>query len=175
MELEPLNIWAAIAVIVFAAAAVVTDLRSLRIPNWLTVPSFAIAVLFHVLVGGWAGLQLSLLGFATGFGILFLLWVIGGGGGGDVKLMGAIGAWVGALPVLAIFIGSAVFAVLCTIAMMAMNKVNGQQLIQAQPGGSSEAQPIRTKNNPLKQHVPYAVPVAMATICVVLALQLIEK
>ena len=174
MELEPLNIWAVIAVVAFTAAAVFTDLKSLRIPNWLTVPSFAIAVLFYVLVDGWAGLQFSLLGFATGFGILFLLWVIGGGGGGDVKLMGAIGAWVGALPVLAIFIGSAVFAVLCTIAMMAMNKVNGQQLIQAQ-ASSGETQPISSKNNPLKQHVPYAVPVAMATVCVVLAMQLINK
>lgn len=175
MELEPLHLWAAVAVIVFSAAAVVTDLRSLRIPNWLTVPSFAIAVLFHVCVGGWTGLQLSLLGFATGFGILFLLWVIGGGGGGDVKLMGAIGAWVGALPVLAIFIGSAVFAVACTIVMMAMNKVNGQQLIQAQAANNADSAPIRAKNNPLKQHVPYAVPVAMATVCVVLALQLMTR
>jgi prepilin peptidase CpaA len=173
MELEPLNIWAAIAVLAFVSAAVVTDLKWLRIPNWLTVPAFLIAIVFYGLTDGWSGLFFSFGGFATGFGILFLLWVIGGGGGGDVKLMGAVGAWVGALPVLAIFIGSAIFAVMCTIVMMATNRVNGQRVLQTQPS-NAEAAPTHARNNPLKQHVPYAVPVAMATACVVLALQLIK-
>lgn len=173
MELEPLNIWAAVAVLVLVSAAVVTDLKWLRIPNWLTVPAFALAIVSYGFIEGVNGMLFSVAGFATGFGILFLLWAIGGGGGGDVKLMGAVGAWVGALPVLAIFIGSAVFAVMCTIVMMAVNRINGQRLLQTQ-NGVDTATSIQARNNPLKQHIPYAVPVAMATICVLLALQLIH-
>lgn len=173
MELEPLNICAAIAVLVFVAAAVITDLKWLRIPNWITVPAFILALAFYGIVDGWSGLLFSLAGFGTGFGILFLLWAIGGGGGGDVKLMGAVGAWVGALPVLAIFIGSAIFAVMCTVIMMAMNRINGHRVLQTE-STSEESSTIQARNNPLKQHVPYAVPVAMATICVILALQLIH-
>ena len=45
---------------------------------------------------------------ATGFGILLVLWLIGGGGGGDVKLMGALGAWVGASLIMKVFFVSAV-------------------------------------------------------------------
>lgn len=174
MNIESINIWAAIAVSVFIGIAVYTDLKWRRIPNWITVPAFALAVLFHVLVAGWSGLAMSLAGFGTGFGILLVLWLIGGGGGGDVKLMGAAGAWVGAIPILAIFIGSAFFAVLCTIAMMMHNRIHGGQLISARSDGSTET-PNLPRSNPLKQHVPYAVPVAMATVCVVFVLSMIDK
>lgn len=174
MNIESINIWAAIAVSVFIGIAVYTDLKWQRIPNWITVPAFVLALLFHGLTAGASGLALSFGGFATGFGILFVLWLIGGGGGGDVKLMGAAGAWVGAIPILAIFIGSAVFAVLCTIAMMIHTRVHGGQLITARSGGTTDA-PTPTRSNPLKQHVPYAVPVAMATVCVVFVLSMIDK
>jgi len=76
----------------FTAVAAVSDLRTRRLPNWLTVPAFAAGLLAHTVVNGFAGLGFALLGFATGFGLLLVLWLIGGGGGGDVKLMGALGA-----------------------------------------------------------------------------------
>jgi prepilin peptidase CpaA len=173
--MEPINIWAAIAVAIFIAVAVYTDLKWRRIPNAITVPAFACGLLFHGLTAGWSGLLMSLGGFATGFGVLLLLWLIGGGGGGDVKLMGAAGAWVGAIPILAIFIGSAVFAVLCTIAMMLHTRVNGGQLISSSSGASNTDAPIQSRNNPLKQHVPYAVPVAMSTACVIFILCFVTK
>ena len=86
------SIWVPILVLGFVAIAVCTDLRSRRIPNWLTVSAFLGALAFHLAVTGWTGLASSMCGFATGFGTLFVLFLIGGGGGGDVKLMGRRGS-----------------------------------------------------------------------------------
>ena len=100
------------AVILFTSAAVVFDLRSRRIPNWLTVSSGALGLVYHLATGGISGLGFGLGGFVVGFGVLLVLWLVGGGGGGDVKLMGAVGAWLGPVPTIMIFIGSVAFAIL---------------------------------------------------------------
>ena len=47
-----------------------TDLRSRRIPNWLTVPGLAIGIAANTILGGWSGLKASLLGAAVGLGLL---------------------------------------------------------------------------------------------------------
>jgi len=92
-----------VCVFVFTAVAAVWDHWTKKLPNALTVSGLAAAVIYHVVAGaleaGITGVGHRLLfsagGFATGFGILFILWAIGGGGGGDVKYMGALGAWLG--------------------------------------------------------------------------------
>lgn len=80
--------------------AVVMDLRSSRIPNWLTVPAMGFALAGHVWVNHTDGLLFSLAGLAAGLGPFFLLYLAGGIGAGDVKLMAAIGAFVGLYGVL---------------------------------------------------------------------------
>jgi Flp pilus assembly protein protease CpaA len=80
---------------VFAALAAVFDLRRFRVPNSLTLPLLLSGIAFHVIVAGLAGLQSSLLGALFGFAILFVFYFVGVMGGGDVKLMAAVGAWLG--------------------------------------------------------------------------------
>jgi len=90
--------WVALGTTTFVmVTATVSDLRHGRIPNWLTYPAAVFGVGAHVLaVAPWtAGLQDSLLGLLLGFGILFLAYMFGGIGGGDVKLAGCLGALVG--------------------------------------------------------------------------------
>jgi len=170
--IDPIQIWAAAGVIIFISAALYTDLKTRRIPNALNVTSFAIALGLHTYFGGVDGLLFSLGGFAVGFGILFLLWIIGGGGGGDMKMMGAAGAWVGAFPILAIFIASAFFAILCTVVLMFKNAGKSKKLLTSMAGGNepNDSNSRNEARNALKQHIPYAVPVAMATACIVLIL-----
>ena len=64
-----------IAVMLFMLLALVTDLKDRRLPNWLTVSSAALGLVYHLATGGWDGLLFSLGGFATGFGLLLLLWL----------------------------------------------------------------------------------------------------
>lgn len=84
-----------IVVLAVAAVACVFDLRTRRIPNVLTFGAAAAAVVFHLATGGWNGALASLSGWAVGAGVLFAAYVLGGMGAGDVKLLGALGAWLG--------------------------------------------------------------------------------
>ena len=85
-------------------AATITDLRSQRLPNALTIPTAIAAVAFHVLNQGPTGLWFSLEGFGLGLGLMLAPFLFGVMGGGDVKLMAAVGAWVGPEIVLASFL-----------------------------------------------------------------------
>ena len=80
---------------IFALTAGLTDARWRRIPNWLTYPAIPLAILLHTLEAGWHGARLSLLGTGLGLGILLPLVLIRSLGGGDWKLIGALGAFFG--------------------------------------------------------------------------------
>lgn len=83
------------AAILVAVAGCVTDLRSRRIPNLLTFGAAAGAAGYHFGGAGLAGLGLAAGGWLVG-GLMFLpLFALRGLGGGDVKLMAALGAWLG--------------------------------------------------------------------------------
>ena len=94
-------LWAYAVVGVAVIVAAVWDVRTGKIPNWLTYPAIVAGLVGHTLVGGLGdsetslGLAGSLAGLATGFGPLFVAFLAGGIGGGDAKLMGAIGALTG--------------------------------------------------------------------------------
>ena len=84
-------------VIVLAVALVAAgwDIATRRIPNALTFGAAAAAVAAQSYVGGWSGAGLALAGWAVGVALFFPIFALGGMGAGDVKLMGAIGAWLG--------------------------------------------------------------------------------
>ena len=75
--------------------AVYLELKEGRIPNWLTLSGMALGLLLAYFRGS-ADFRSSLGGLAIGFGFLFIFYVFGGVGGGDVKMMGAAGALLGA-------------------------------------------------------------------------------
>jgi len=79
-----------LAAVVLAAAA--TDLRTRRIPNWLTLPAMAAGLAVNALE---SRLAPSLSGMLAGLGVYFLFFTLGFRGAGDGKLMGAVGAFVG--------------------------------------------------------------------------------
>lgn len=71
-----------------------TDWRTMRIPNCLTVPVFLLGLAWAGCLRGLPGLADSLLGCLIMAGPFFVLFFLGGGAG-DAKLMGALGAWLG--------------------------------------------------------------------------------
>ena len=94
---------AQMAAVALGLAACVTDLRSRRIPNVLTFGAAALALVYHAAAGGWYGLGWGAAGWLAGAALFFPVFALGGMGGGDVKLLGALGAWLG--PGEALYVG----------------------------------------------------------------------
>jgi prepilin peptidase CpaA len=84
-----------IAALSSAAIACALDLRWRRIPNWLTVGAALMGIAYHAVAGGWGGIQTASAGWAVGLAIFFIPFALGGLGAGDVKLVAALGAWLG--------------------------------------------------------------------------------
>lgn len=75
--------------------ACVFDIRTRRIPNALTMSAAVAGLLFHLTNSGLAGAQTSAGGWVVGLLLLLPYFALGGMGGGDVKLVAALGAWLG--------------------------------------------------------------------------------
>jgi prepilin peptidase CpaA len=86
---------AQISVVVLVTVAAYFDVRTRRIPNALTYASWVWGFALAAVVGGWAGLTDSALGFTGGMLPVLLMFLGGSIGGGDVKLMGGVGALLG--------------------------------------------------------------------------------
>jgi prepilin peptidase CpaA len=83
------------AVVALVALACVTDVRTRRIPNWLTFGATMAALLFHGTTAGTSGLASSVGGWILGAALFFPVFALRGMGAGDVKLLAAVGAWLG--------------------------------------------------------------------------------
>jgi len=95
----------------FVIAASVTDIRSRKIYNATTYPGLLAALVWNVIgslwawqrssdgsleeMTGWVGISESLLGFLACGGLMLVCFVFFGVGGGDVKLLAMVGAFLG--------------------------------------------------------------------------------
>jgi prepilin peptidase CpaA len=75
--------------------ATITDLRVHKIPNLLTFPAMAVALIYHCANRGLYGFSASAIGLVLGMAIFVIPYVMGGMGAGDAKLMGVVGAILG--------------------------------------------------------------------------------
>jgi prepilin peptidase CpaA len=78
------------------AAATVEDLLRRTISNWLSLAALVGGLGCQVAVSGWRGVLTAAAGAAAGFGVFLVFYLLGGMGGGDVKLMAGFGALLGA-------------------------------------------------------------------------------
>ena len=78
-----------------AAVGCAFDIRTRRIPNALTFGAAAAGFGYHTVTGGLSALGGSAAGWLVGVLMFFVPFVLRGLGGGDVKLLAALGAWVG--------------------------------------------------------------------------------
>ncbi|QGJ71439.1 Hypothetical protein PBC10988_31440 [Planctomycetales bacterium 10988] len=114
-----------LVVAIFALIAAALDIWRLKINNLITLPLLFSGVVYHLGVGFYLGSPYllpgilgSIIGLLFGIGILLVPWLMGGVGGGDLRLMGAVGAWLGLELALWVFVVGALAAGVYAIIMI---------------------------------------------------------
>jgi prepilin peptidase CpaA len=80
---------------VVGVAASIDDLWRRQISNWIPSSAFAGGVILQTVQHGWRGAGSALAGALAGAGVFLIFYLLGGMGGGDVKLMAGFGALLG--------------------------------------------------------------------------------
>src|SRR5260370_22878801 len=80
---------------VIGVAATVEDLAHRRVSNWICGAALLAGLALHIASDGWRGGVSALLGAIAGFGVFLIFYLLGGMGGGDIKLMAGFGAGLG--------------------------------------------------------------------------------
>ena len=162
--------WILVVVVgLFTALAAIWDYRQHRIPNKLTLPVFFAGWVYQAVFHGWPGIGNAAGGFLVGFGVLFLLWMVGGGGGGDVKLMGALSVWLGYRLTLLVLITSTATVIVGTTVIVVWSVftkgVRGMKTEYLAKAKNPDGKP-RTESAEDRQRrrvMAYAIPVCAAT------------
>ncbi len=94
------------------------DLKTRRIPNYLTLGGALAGLGFQLGLHGVPGLSTGLMGMALGFCFLFLPYLWGGLGAGDVKALAALGAWLGPRGIFYVFLYMGISGGLLALAVL---------------------------------------------------------
>jgi len=103
---------------VVALTAGVTDWRSRRIPNWLTVPAAALGLILNIYFARWPGTKSSLEGLGLAMLLLFPFVALHAFGFGDWKLVGASGAILGVDSMFLVFFVAAMVNALIALGLV---------------------------------------------------------
>ncbi|MEA3386096.1 MAG: A24 family peptidase [Thermodesulfobacteriota bacterium] len=155
-----------LVVIILVVVAALIDVRSRRIPNYLTLSGWGAGLMYHVVTGGLEGLMFSFAGLVLGICLLIFFYLLGGVGAADVKLMGAIGAFLGWKGVFIAFLFSAIIGGLYSVAAMAeagvLRKILKNILETVKGFFLAKSISYEPVNRNLK--ICYGLPIALGTI-----------
>jgi prepilin peptidase CpaA len=156
------------------ACAAVTDLRARRIPNWLTLSLAITGVVQSFSAGATVSPMTSVVGLLLGFFLPFILFAMGALGGGDVKMLAGIGAWMGALGVFQVFVIAAIVGLVIVLVQSAYqgrlvtlfrnSTVLMINLVHLREVGVEHASATGKSCRSLDPPLPYAVPVLTAVL-----------
>lgn len=181
---QPVSGYQTFSLLLLVALATSSDLRSRRIPNRLVGGALVVALLEQCLQNGFiAGGCAWFLGFAIGMGLLLPGYLFRMMGAGDVKLMGAVGAFVGAVGALQIGLVSCAFGGVFALVMMIRRRqlrtglgniknwlfFAALQSHAASPGQMPAAYGLRESGLPSVGRLPFGLAIACGSACVLFA------
>ena len=150
------QVWIAILV---GMAAVMDDLSRRHIANWIPAAALAGGFGWQIGTAGWSGALAATLGTAAGFAVFLIFYLLGGMGGGDVKLMAGFGALLGPGRLLEAALWTAgiggILAV-CALAWKTLRKRIGRKAAEG-AAGTELSQEERDR----EASIPYAPAIAL--------------
>lgn len=109
-----------VALVILLASAAITDITKHRIPNLLSLTGVVFGLGMQIYLFGGSGLWAGLLGLTVGLLTMLPLYIFASLGAGDVKLMAAVGTFLGPLEVFAAAVFSTLAGGLFAIVLMAL-------------------------------------------------------
>ena len=149
-----------------AAIAAVTDLRSRRIPNWLTGSGVLAGISLHLFLGGLHECCFALLAGLIAGSIFLVMFIAGGMGAGDVKLMAAVGTLGGIHALHSVLIAIVILGAVAAVVMAAVTGrlretvTNVRTLMEHHQANGLKNHPDLHVENHSMLRLPYAVPIA---------------
>ncbi|MGC4033820.1 MAG: A24 family peptidase [Tepidisphaeraceae bacterium] len=160
--------------LVMMTVAAVIDWRSRRLPNWLNLLILIVGIGLAVQGGTHLSLGASLAGALVGFILLFPAFALGALGGGDVKLLTAVGAWTGPVGVLVVLlittVGGAVLALVQAAqagkfrALLRNSGLLAVNLVHVRSLGADHVEQTGKSFRSIDRPLPYAVPMLAAVL-----------
>lgn len=163
-----------VPLVILMGIGAVIDWRSRRLPNWLTLLTCVVGLGLAARGGLHLSFLQSLAGLAVGFVLLFPAFAIGALGGGDVKLLAAVGAWTGPLGVLIVLLLTTVFGGVLSVvqalqsgklrALLRNSGVLAINLVHARTLGADHIEQTGKRFRSIDRPLPYAVPMLAGVI-----------
>jgi prepilin peptidase CpaA len=146
--------WASLAV---GVSASVEDVATRQISNWIPICAAIAGFAIHIYASGWKGAASAALGLAAGFGVFLIFYLLGGMGGGDVKLMAGFGAIVGIERLLAAAFWTAGIGGIMACAALGIRE---WKRWRRRPGNEDRGEPESER----EKSIPYAPAIAMGAL-----------
>jgi len=156
--------------LVCAALGALGDVRRGRIPNWLTYGGVVAGLTLRGWLDGWAGAKDGLAAILVGGGALFLFFAAGGMGAGDVKLMAAVGSWVGLKQTVVVMAATAFAGGIVAIGHMIFFRRVGStvrnlwDLVRHHLAHGIQPHPELNLQKPRSMRLPYGLAIALGTL-----------
>ena len=164
------DIYSAIFLSGVLIAAAANDLRFQKIPNLLTYPAMVVALVYHFVMNGLDGLLFSTAGLALGIAILIIPYLMGGMGAGDAKLMGTVGAILGARGVFIAFLFTAIIGGVYALIVVLIKRQHFKGFFTKQAATlktfifTKQFIPIQGDQNEKKPKLCYGIAIALGTL-----------
>lgn len=150
------------------------DWQSRRLPNWLTLLTLVVGLGFALRGTTHIGAGAALAGAAVGFVLLFPAFAIGALGGGDVKLLTAVGAWTGPIGVLIVLLLTTLFGAVLSVAQAAQagklrallrnSGLLAVNLVHVRTLGTDHLEQTGKRFRSIDRPLPYAVPMLAGVV-----------
>lgn len=153
----------------------VTDVASRRIPNKLTYLGMLTGIAGRFALDGWHGLGSAIAGGLVGGGAFLIFFLLHAMGAGDVKLITAVGCFVGPSAAIEIVLASAIaggiLAIFFALWQGRLRTVlhNAGDLIKFHAAVGAEVHPTLNLSNPQSVRLPYGIAIAAGVLYSVLA------